>query len=297
MPRLLIALGLALAGHALLFWWGHHWHWQPFSAAEHGQPALELTLTTSMATMAPAAPAAPAAKDQPETATTATTPPATTVETAPESLPPPARAEPEPVVAKLESELKPVLQPKPESEPQPELEKSEPKPESQPKPELQPKPKPQTKRAAPELEKSGAAPNLLPQARAADKENQPSKQFKPYPASSTGAKPQPSAAEASSAADGAPEQLTMARPLYRENPPPPYPPAARSRRYQGTVMLEVLVNQGGKAEEIRVLESSGYPLLDRAAVSGVQSWLFEPGRRNGVPIAMWVQVPIRFTLR
>ena len=89
----------------------------------------------------------------------------------------------------------------------------------------------------------------------------------------------------------------MAWPLYRENPPPTYPPAARRRQQQGTVLLAVLVNQRGEPSEVIIVESSGYPLLDQAAISGVEKWRFAPGQRNGAPVAMRVQVPIRFSLQ
>jgi len=35
-------------------------------------------------------------------------------------------------------------------------------------------------------------------------------------------------------------------PLYKVNPPPEYPRLARKRGYQGTVVLDVLVDQNGK---------------------------------------------------
>jgi periplasmic protein TonB len=88
-----------------------------------------------------------------------------------------------------------------------------------------------------------------------------------------------------------------ARPLYRVNPPPPYPSVARQRNYEGTVLLEVLVDEKGRVGRLRIARSSGYPLLDQAALDGVKGWRFEPGRRSGEKIAMWVEIPIRFTLR
>ncbi len=85
-------------------------------------------------------------------------------------------------------------------------------------------------------------------------------------------------------------------PNYRSNPPPRYPQAARRREYQGTVMLEVLVTEKGRVSNLWVFESSGYRLLDNAAVNAVKKWAFEPGMKNGIPIEMWVKVPVRFEL-
>jgi protein TonB len=98
---------------------------------------------------------------------------------------------------------------------------------------------------------------------------------------------------------GAPAKalVRLARPLYRKNPPPEYPALARRRHLQGTVVLEVSVSADGTVDELRVGESSGHKVLDRAALRAVGDWLFEPGRRGGERIAMRVMVPVRFDLR
>ena len=91
--------------------------------------------------------------------------------------------------------------------------------------------------------------------------------------------------------------LTMAKPLYRQNPAPPYPRKARRMGYEGTVMLKVLVDENGRVDDCMVLESSGYPILDHTARASVKKWLFEPGTEGGIKKKMWVRVPIRFDLR
>ena len=92
------------------------------------------------------------------------------------------------------------------------------------------------------------------------------------------------------------EIIREARPLYRINPPPPYPQMARKRGFQGVVVLEVLVDTDGSAADLRVLSSSGHPILDRTAVAAVKHWIFEPGTRGNKNVKMWVRVPIRFQL-
>lgn len=88
-----------------------------------------------------------------------------------------------------------------------------------------------------------------------------------------------------------------ARPIYRRNPPPEYPKLARKRGYQGTVILEVLVDRKGRAADLRILTSTGYSILDRVAMESVKNWLFEPGMRENKKVEMWVRVPIRFQLK
>jgi len=86
-------------------------------------------------------------------------------------------------------------------------------------------------------------------------------------------------------------------PLYRINPPPQYPALAISRGYQGTVLLEVLVDKNGRVGDLQVFKSSGYPVLDKKALAAVKNWLFEPGMKKNKTVEMWVRVPIRFQLK
>ena len=88
-----------------------------------------------------------------------------------------------------------------------------------------------------------------------------------------------------------------ARPAYKDNPRPPYPKRARRRGYEGTVLLEVLVDRSGRVKKLRVLTSSGHQVLDRAALKSVNGWLFEPGMVGDEKVDMWVRVPVRFELR
>ncbi len=90
--------------------------------------------------------------------------------------------------------------------------------------------------------------------------------------------------------------ITYAIPIYKSNISPLYPLLARKRGYQGTVLLEVLVSKDGKAASIQLVRSSGYEILDRAAIKGVRNWLFHPAKRGDELIEMWVKIPIRFTL-
>ena len=95
----------------------------------------------------------------------------------------------------------------------------------------------------------------------------------------------------------APPVIRMATPRYGSSPRPPYPRIARRRGYEGTVVLEARIDRAGRVAELRILTSSGYRVLDRAAVAAVKNWVFIPGERDGKKVAMWVKVPIRFHLK
>lgn len=91
--------------------------------------------------------------------------------------------------------------------------------------------------------------------------------------------------------------IRMARPMYRVNPPPVYPKLARKRGYEGTVVLQVLVNKQGRVDNLQIDLSSNHTMLDRAALNSVRKWHFEPGRRGNEKIDVWVKVPVTFTLK
>ena len=93
------------------------------------------------------------------------------------------------------------------------------------------------------------------------------------------------------------KQVREARPAYKDNPRPQYPKRARRRGYEGTVVLEVLVDGNGRVKELRILTSSGHSVLDKAALKSVNGWLFEPGMVGDEKVDMWVRVPVRFELR
>ncbi|TFH50419.1 MAG: TonB family protein [Lysobacterales bacterium] len=80
------------------------------------------------------------------------------------------------------------------------------------------------------------------------------------------------------------------------NEPPEYPWTARARGHQGRVILRVWVSAEGQADRLAVLKSSGYPILDRAAVEAVERWRFQPARRGGLDTGSLLYVPVDFRL-
>lgn len=81
------------------------------------------------------------------------------------------------------------------------------------------------------------------------------------------------------------------------NPIPRYPRQARRRGMEGRVVLRVTVSADGSPSKITVLESSGYAILDRAAVRTFRDWRFSPAFRAGIPVISSLDVPISFRLR
>ncbi len=110
--------------------------------------------------------------------------------------------------------------------------------------------------------------------------------------------PQPSGAVARSAAAEPVQRQpgTADRPLPEliQSPPPEYPQSAIARRWEGTVLLRLGVTAEGHVSRVEVVESSGYDVLDGAAVRAVRAWRFVPALRDGHPVPSFVRLPVRF---
>lgn|SRR5215813_10676297 len=78
-------------------------------------------------------------------------------------------------------------------------------------------------------------------------------------------------------------------------PDPEYSEEARKAKYQGTVVLFMVVGPDGLAREIRVMRSVGMG-LDEKAIEAVRTWRFEPARRDGQAVAVQINVEVSFRL-
>lgn len=89
----------------------------------------------------------------------------------------------------------------------------------------------------------------------------------------------------------------LAYPLYKENSPPEYPAIARLRGYEGEVVLCVEILPNGRVGAVKIKKSSGYAILDQSALEAVRPWKFEPAKKSGAPVKVWVDLPIKFVLQ
>jgi TonB family protein len=76
---------------------------------------------------------------------------------------------------------------------------------------------------------------------------------------------------------------------------PEYSAEARAAKYQGTVILAVVIGTDGEAHNIQVVQPLGME-LDDEAVAAVSGWKFKPGMRNGVPVPVLAQIEVNFRL-
>jgi protein TonB len=83
---------------------------------------------------------------------------------------------------------------------------------------------------------------------------------------------------------------------YLNNPKPPYPLLARRLGYHGKVVLHVEVLVEGRAGQVLLDSSSGYDILDNAAIQTVKTWRFTPAQHLGQPVTQWFLIPVNFSL-
>lgn len=76
---------------------------------------------------------------------------------------------------------------------------------------------------------------------------------------------------------------------------PEYSEEARKAKYQGTVLLAIVVDEDGRTRNIRVVRSLGMG-LDEKAIEAVSKWRFRPGYKDGKPVPVQANVEVNFRL-
>lgn len=87
--------------------------------------------------------------------------------------------------------------------------------------------------------------------------------------------------------------VTAPRAIY--TPEPEFSEEARKTKYQGTVVLRLIVGTDGRPRDIGIVQSLGMG-LDEKAIEALRLWRFEPGRKAGVAVAVLVNIEVNFHL-
>ena len=92
---------------------------------------------------------------------------------------------------------------------------------------------------------------------------------------------------------GVPDVLPQ---MMNAEPPFRYPLSLYDRKVQGNVTLRLFIDSTGRVwpESTVVVEPSGYPALDSAAVRGSEALQFRPASRDKVPLGVRVLFPVYF---
>ena len=74
-----------------------------------------------------------------------------------------------------------------------------------------------------------------------------------------------------------------------------YPLEMWDQGIEGETVLRVRLNELGEVDSVAVVETSGHESLDSAAAEGARAMRFQPGRRGGRDVPVWVRIPVRFS--
>ncbi len=96
----------------------------------------------------------------------------------------------------------------------------------------------------------------------------------------------------------APRQAKLdAPPSPRKKIRPEYPESSRRRGEQGEVLVEMRIDAKGLVEQARIVQSSGFPKLDEAALRAVKSAQFNPAKSQGDSVASTARLKLQFEIR
>lgn len=89
--------------------------------------------------------------------------------------------------------------------------------------------------------------------------------------------------------------IGVTAPVAKFTPEPDFSEEARKAKYQGVVVLAAIIGPDGRPRNIHVVRALGMG-LDEKAVERVKTWLFEPGKKNGTPVAVAMNLEVDFHL-
>jgi TonB family protein len=75
-----------------------------------------------------------------------------------------------------------------------------------------------------------------------------------------------------------------------------YTDAARRARYQGTVVVQLLIKKDGTANVMRVIQGLGLGLTD-SAMDALKQWKFSPAQKDGKDVDVAINVEVNFNLK
>ena len=78
--------------------------------------------------------------------------------------------------------------------------------------------------------------------------------------------------------------------IFLKMPSPEYSYEARRRRFTGSGLFRLFVDEKGQVESVKILKSTGYPELDSSSVKTLREWQARPGNRREV------DVPVNFIM-
>jgi TonB family protein len=87
----------------------------------------------------------------------------------------------------------------------------------------------------------------------------------------------------------------VSAPIPIVKPEPEYSEEARAAKWQGAVLLQLVIDENGIPKDIRIVRSLGMG-LDQKAIEAVQQWRFKPGLKDGNPVPVSANIEVNFRL-
>jgi len=75
-----------------------------------------------------------------------------------------------------------------------------------------------------------------------------------------------------------------------------YPDEAKKNGFEGTVVLQIFIDETGTVSHAIVLKGVPNTGLDEAAIDAIKKTRFSPAKHEDIPVGVWIAVPINFTL-
>jgi protein TonB len=98
----------------------------------------------------------------------------------------------------------------------------------------------------------------------------------------------PGSAENFYAFDSPPQPIKTASPVY--------PELARAAGAEGTVLIEVTIDESGRVYAARVVQSNTIQSLEEAARKAAMDWLFTPAKQRDKPVKAKIIIPFEFSI-
>lgn len=67
--------------------------------------------------------------------------------------------------------------------------------------------------------------------------------------------------------------------------------------WEGDAVLRAHIGPQGENEKVELIASTGFPVLDEAAMAAVRAWRFDPARQGADPVSASLDLPVSFRLR
>lgn len=85
-------------------------------------------------------------------------------------------------------------------------------------------------------------------------------------------------------------------PRLSEVASPFYTDEARKKKIEGTVTVSIVVDKDGDVVDAKIVKGLGYG-LDENAIAAVKEWKYKPAEKDGIPVAVRMNVDVDFYLR